>query len=65
LVAIHDHFDFNLDTIDYVLQDLVLHANISHDACSLQVLVQDDTLKAHLVLIICILRVINALISTD
>lgn len=47
------------------MQYLALQPYVPHYTCSLQVLVQNDALKPHLILVIALLRIVNTFISSD
>lgn len=57
--------NLELNLSDDMLQDFDLHGNVPHDTCVSEVLVQDNTLQAHLIPIITIFSVVGAFVSSD
>ena len=64
-LAVEYPSDLDLCPLDQMLQDFALHLNVPHDASLLQVLVQDDALKSHLIFIISLLGVVVALVTSN
>lgn len=54
----------DLSTSDQMLKYLALHVNVAHHIGLLEVLVQNDALKSHFVLIIGFLSVIVAFVAS-
>jgi hypothetical protein len=54
----------DLSTSDQMLKYLALHVNITHHISLLEVLVQNDALKSHFVLIVGFLGVIVAFVAS-
>lgn len=64
-LSIEDPSDLDLGPLYQMLDYLALHLDIPHHPSLLEVFVQDDALEPHLVLVICILRVVVTLVPPD